>query len=95
MVLRRLADAVRDGDNVLAVIRGTAVNQDGRSAGLMAPNPTAQEALLRDALRDARIEATDLDYVETHGTGTLLGDPIEATALGSVAGHGDVPTGPC
>ena len=94
VVLRRLVDAVRDGDNVLAVLRGTAVNQDGRSAGLMAPNPAAQEALLRDALRDARIEGSDLDYVETHGTGTFLGDPIEATALGSVAGHGRQPDRP-
>lgn len=94
VVLRRLVDAVRDGDNVLAVVRGTAVNQDGRSAGLMAPNPAAQEALLREALRDARIEGADLDYVETHGTGTFLGDPIEATALGSVAGHGRSPDRP-
>ncbi|WP_052441699.1 type I polyketide synthase [Streptacidiphilus anmyonensis] len=94
VVLKRLADAERDGDNVLAVLRGSAVNQDGRSAGLMAPNPAAQEALLRAALRDARIEDTDLDYVETHGTGTLLGDPIEATALGAVAGHGRAPDRP-
>ena len=88
VVLKRLADAQRDGDRVLALIRGTAVNQDGRSAGLMAPNPTAQEALLCDALRDAQIDATDVDYVEAHGTGTLLGDPIEAKALGAVVGAG-------
>ncbi len=94
VVLRRLVDAVRDGDNVLAVIAGTAVNQDGRSAGLMAPNPAAQEALLLDALRDAGIDGSDLDYVEAHGTGTLLGDPIEATALGSVARHGRRPDQP-
>ncbi|HEY9440105.1 MAG TPA: beta-ketoacyl synthase N-terminal-like domain-containing protein, partial [Streptomyces sp.] len=87
VVLKRLADAQRDGDRTIAVIRGTAVNQDGRSAGIMAPNPTAQEALLRGALRDARIEASDLDYIETHGTGTLLGDPIEARALGAVVGR--------
>ncbi|MET8291314.1 SDR family NAD(P)-dependent oxidoreductase [Streptomyces sp. NPDC005132] len=94
VVLKRLADARRDGDRVLAVIRGTAVNQDGRSAGLMAPNPAAQEALLREALRDARTHATDVDYVEAHGTGTLLGDPIEATALGAVVGRGRQPDQP-
>ncbi|MFI7500445.1 SDR family NAD(P)-dependent oxidoreductase [Streptomyces sp. NPDC049687] len=94
VVLKRLADALRDGDRVIAVIRGTAVNQDGRSAGLMAPNPAAQEALLRDALRDARTGAADVDYVEAHGTGTLLGDPIEASALGAVLGSGRGPDRP-
>ncbi|MFE7754023.1 SDR family NAD(P)-dependent oxidoreductase [Streptomyces sp. NPDC057429] len=94
VALKRLADAQRDGDRVIAVIRGTAVNQDGRSAGIMAPNPAAQEALLRGALRDARIEAADLDYVETHGTGTLLGDPIEARALGAVVGRAREPGRP-
>ncbi|WP_316782063.1 SDR family NAD(P)-dependent oxidoreductase [Streptomyces sasae] len=94
VVLKRFADARRDGDRVLAVIRGTAINQDGRSAGLMAPNPAAQEALLRDALRDARVNATELDYVEAHGTGTLLGDPIEGKALGAVVGRGRHPDQP-
>ncbi|MDQ0933252.1 SDR family NAD(P)-dependent oxidoreductase [Streptomyces turgidiscabies] len=88
VVLKRLTDAQRDGDRVLAVIRGTAVNSDGRSAGLMAPNPVAQEALLRSALRDAGTEASDIGYIEAHGTGTLLGDPIEAGALGAVLGRG-------
>ncbi|MDQ0956315.1 phthiocerol/phenolphthiocerol synthesis type-I polyketide synthase D [Streptomyces sp. B4I13] len=88
VVLKRLPDAQRDGDRILAVIRGSAVNSDGRSAGLMAPNPHAQRALLQSALRDARAEALDVDYVEAHGTGTLLGDPIEADALGDVLGEG-------
>ncbi|WP_189943111.1 type I polyketide synthase [Streptomyces aurantiogriseus] len=92
VVLKRLTDAQRDGDRILAVIRGTAVNSDGRSAGLMAPNPAAQEALLRSALRDAGTEAADIGYVEAHGTGTLLGDPIEAGALGAVLGR-DRPAG--
>ncbi|MEU7056132.1 SDR family NAD(P)-dependent oxidoreductase [Streptomyces sp. NPDC046197] len=94
VVLKRLTDALRDGDRVLAVIRGTAVNSDGRSAGLMAPNPAAQEGLLRSALDDARVDAADIDYVEAHGTGTLLGDPIEAGSLGAVVGRGRPPHQP-
>ncbi|MCQ4079718.1 SDR family NAD(P)-dependent oxidoreductase [Streptomyces sp. RB6PN25] len=86
VVLKRLEDARRAGDTILAVIRGTAVNSDGHSAGIMAPNPAAQEALLRAALRDAGADPADVDYVEAHGTGTLLGDPIEAGALGTVLG---------
>src|SRR5690606_13017944 len=84
VVLRRLSDARRDGDHVWAVIRGSAVNQDGRSAGLTAPNVRAQQALLREALRDARVEPAQIGYVEAHGTGTPLGDPIELEALTAV-----------
>ncbi|MFD4369029.1 polyketide synthase Pks13 [Rhodococcus sp. NPDC058521] len=88
VVLKRLEDAERDGDTVLAVVAGTAVNQDGRSNGLLAPNPDAQADCLRHAYRDAGIVPTGVDYIEAHGTGTILGDPIEADALGRVVGRG-------
>jgi polyketide synthase 13 len=88
VVLKRLADAERDGDRVLAVIRATTVNSDGRSNGLTAPNPVAQEALLAHAYESAAVDPATVDYVETHGTGTFLGDPIEAGALGAVLGAG-------
>ncbi|GGM56665.1 phthiocerol/phenolphthiocerol synthesis polyketide synthase type I PpsD [Longimycelium tulufanense] len=86
VVLKRLSDALRDGDRVLAVLRGSAVNSDGRSNGLTAPNPEAQEALLRRAYTNAGVDPGEVDFVEAHGTGTLLGDPIEARALGAVLG---------
>ncbi|GHF96250.1 MULTISPECIES: type I polyketide synthase [Amycolatopsis] len=76
------------GDRVLAVIRGSAVNSDGRSNGLTAPNPDAQAALLRDAYATAGVEPSSVDYVEAHGTGTPLGDPLEAGALAEVLGAG-------
>lgn len=78
-MLKRLEDAERDGDSILAVIAGSAVNQDGRSNGLLAPNPDAQADVLRFAYRDAGILPTTVDYIEAHGTGTDLGDPIEPT----------------
>ncbi len=86
-VLKRLRDAVADGDPILAVVLGSAVNQDGRSNGITAPNGPAQEAVLRAALDDAGVSPADVQYVETHGTGTLLGDPIEVEALAAVLGH--------
>jgi phthiocerol/phenolphthiocerol synthesis type-I polyketide synthase B len=88
VVLKRLSDALHDGDRILAVVRGSAVNQDGRSNGLLAPNPAAQMAVLRAAYANAGVPPLEVDYVETHGTGTLLGDPIEARALGTVLGKG-------
>ncbi|MFW0874396.1 polyketide synthase Pks13 [Rhodococcoides corynebacterioides] len=88
LVLKRLEDAERDGDDILAVIKGSAVNQDGRSNGLAAPNPDAQADVLRAAYRDAGILPSTVDYIEAHGTGTILGDPIEADALGRVVGRG-------
>ena len=92
VVLKRLSDALAAADPIAAVIRGTAVNQDGRSAGLTAPNPAAQIAVLRQALRDAGVPAQDVEFVETHGAGTSLGDPIEVEALAAVYGAaGDRP----
>jgi myxalamid-type polyketide synthase MxaD len=91
VVLKPLSSALADKDTIYAVIRGSAVNQDGRSNGLMAPNPLAQEAVLREAYRRAGVSAGDVQYVEAHGTGTLLGDPIEARALGRVLSDGRAP----
>ncbi|QOV36225.1 acyltransferase domain-containing protein [Streptomyces ferrugineus] len=94
VVLKRLSHAERDGDRVLAVIRTTAVNSDGRSNGLMAPNPAAQRALLETAYARAGLTPAHVDFVEAHGTGTPLGDPIEAGALASVLGGGRDPDQP-
>lgn len=86
VVLKRLADARRDGNHVLAVLRGSSVNQDGRSNGITAPNPLAQKALLQHVYAGSGVDPHTVDYVEAHGTGTPLGDPIEAGALGAVLG---------
>ncbi|MDX3519182.1 acyltransferase domain-containing protein [Streptomyces scabiei] len=88
VLLKRLGDAERDGDRILAVVRATAVNSDGRSGGLLAPNPAAQRALLSTACARAGLSPAHIDHVEAHGTGTPLGDPIEAGALGAVLGRG-------
>lgn len=84
VVLKRLSDAEADGDRVLAVILGSAANQDGRSNGLTAPNALAQEAVLRAALSSAGVAPEAVSHVETHGTGTALGDPIELGAITKV-----------
>jgi len=95
LVLKRIEDAARDGDRILAVIRGSAVNQDGRSNGLTAPNGLAQQRVIAAALAAAGVAATDIRYVETHGTGTALGDPIEVKSLQAVLGPGRTPEQPC
>jgi len=87
IVLKRLSDAVAQGDNILALVRGAAVNQDGRSGGLTVPNGPSQQAVIRQALANAGVQPEQLSYVEAHGTGTALGDPIEVGALGAVFGQ--------
>ena len=94
VVLKRMRDAVADRDRILAVIRGSAVNQDGASSGLTAPNGPQQEAVIREALSRAGIAPRLVSYIEAHGTGTQLGDPLEMQALGAVFGadrDGDQP----
>src|SRR5690606_38751365 len=89
VVLKRLSDAQADGDSILATIRATGINQDGRSSGITAPHGAVQEALLRRALASAALKPADVAYVETHGTITSLSDPIEFRALAWV--YGDRP----
>ena len=89
IVLKRLADAQAAGDNILAVVRGSAVNHDGRTSGLTVPSGPAQQAVIRRALAAAGVSPGAIAYVECHGTGTSLGDPIEVQALGQVFGEGE------
>ena len=97
LVLKRLADAVADGDRIHAVLAGTGSNSDGRTTGMTLPSSKAQEALLRTVCQEAGIEPDDLVYFEAHGTGTPVGDPAEARAigqaLGSRRGAGPLPVG--
>ena len=86
VVLKPLSRAIREGNRIYCVIKGSAVNNDGFSNGLTAPNPAAQRKVLQEACLRAGVAPGDVDYVETHGTGTMLGDPIEAGALGAVLG---------
>lgn len=87
IVLRRLADAIRRNDPVLAVVRGSAMNQDGRTNGMTAPNGAAQRSVVAEALETAGVAPSQIGYVEAHGTGTVLGDPIEFEALRAVLGQ--------
>jgi len=84
VILKRQSDALRDGDHIRALIRGGAVNQDGRSSGLTVPNGASQQALIREALVNSGVEPGQVTYIETHGTGTPFGDPVEVNAIGSV-----------
>lgn len=95
VILKSLAQAERDHDAIYAVVRGSAINQDGRSNGLMAPNRNAQEQLLKDVYHTAQIDPGSVSYIETHGTGTLLGDPIEAGALGTLFALSGKRRAPC
>jgi acyl transferase domain-containing protein/acyl carrier protein len=88
IVLKRLSDAERDRDRILAVLRATAVNHGGASSGFTVPNPVAQADLMRDTWRAAGIGPADLDYLEAHGTGTSLGDPIEVEAIDAALASG-------
>ncbi|MGC5033607.1 type I polyketide synthase [Micromonospora sp. DT229] len=95
LALRRLSDAQRDGDTIMAVIRGSAVCQDGRTNGIMAPSMEAQVHLMRQAARNADVALRSIDYIEAHGTGTGVGDPIEASALTATVGLDRAADQPC
>ena len=86
VLLKRLSDAMRDGDNILAIVRGSAVNQDGASRGLTVPSALSQEAVIRKALAAASLQPQDVSYIEAHGSGTPVGDPVEGSALQAVYG---------
>ena len=88
LVLKRLEDAKRDNNNIMALICGGAINNDGASSGLTVPNGTAQKALIAEAIRKCGYAPEDISYLETHGTGTALGDPIEVKAIQDVYGNG-------
>ena len=89
LLLKRLEDAVQDGDRIYGVIKGAAINHGGRASGYTVPNPKAQSEVISQALQEAGVSPYQISYVEAHGTGTKLGDPIEIRALTDA--FGDVP----
>src|SRR5262245_61568919 len=95
VVLKRLSEALADGDPILALVRGSATNQDGRTNGLTAPNSLSQATVIRQALANAKVRPEQISYVEAHGTGTPLGDPIEVEALAAVLGAAAPDRQPC
>ena len=95
VILKPLLAALSDNNQILALIRGSAINQDGRSNGITAPNGPAQQAVVRRALKHAKVTPAQISYVETHGTGTPLGDPIEIQALATLLGARREPDNPC
>ncbi|KAK5991856.1 6-methylsalicylic acid synthase acuA [Cladobotryum mycophilum] len=95
VILKDISQAIRDGDPILAVIKGTAVGQDGKTNGIMAPNPKAQELVARNALKVAGIDPLSVGYVEAHATSTPLGDPTEVSAMANVYGTGRKRDQPC
>ncbi len=94
VILKRLSDAIKSNDNILALIKSSAVNQDGKTNGLTAPNSLSQVNVINEAIKKAKIKPEDIGYIETHGTGTILGDPIEVQALGMVMKNRDK-SNPC
>src|SRR4029077_8804882 len=95
VVLKRLSDALRDRDHILALVRGSAVNQDGRTAGIAAPNGSAQQSVILEALAQAAVAPRELTYIEAHGTGTSIGDPIEVEAIKAALGKPTPAESPC
>ena len=87
IILKPLDEAMRAGDNIRAIIRNSGVNQDGKTAGITMPSSEAQEALIRSVYESAKLDPLETGYVECHGTGTKVGDPIEAAAVGAVFGR--------
>ncbi|MCP5052907.1 MAG: acyltransferase domain-containing protein, partial [bacterium] len=94
LVLKRLSDSIRDNDNILAVIKGTAVNHDGASTGFTVPNGISQQEVISGALENGGVSAGSIDYIETHGSGTPLGDPIEIGAIAEIYGREHTPENP-
>lgn len=95
VILKTLSQATADGDNILAIVEGSSTNQDGLSNGLTAPNSLSQQALMRQAVDIADVEPSNVSFIETHGTGTELGDPIEVKSLKAVYGQARSPDSPC